>query len=292
MRAAILFGGWALFVPLIAWTIRDSAWFEARKRWLPACFAAFALGTMPLRMTFARPDSPLASARDAATVYGLRMAAVPAIGAGLFAAMALAGRLVDNTVASIFLGLFFFLATGLVGLVVIGSIRGRRSFLDTMKRTAKALGMAAGIVLACAVLVALRAARDAPNHELSIPSDPHALLDPFDLERVEMTEAWVPSERGGVELALSADAGDFDRTLKKLSIGASVRAAGGIARAGFDGGIVLRFPARFDSPANRAAITAELKQSNDVFAAISPKNPGDPRIRVRFEFTERGGLQP
>src|SRR5262249_30555143 len=159
-----------------------------------ACFALMTLATMPLRATFARPDAPLADARDAAKTYGLRMALVPAMAGGLFGAVTLASRLVEAAGGAMFFGVFFFLSALFVGAAVVGAVQKKRRLGDTLVASAKGIVIAAGIVAACAVILALRVARQPPEHTIFVASDAKAILDPHNLESIRVVETWVKGE--------------------------------------------------------------------------------------------------
>jgi hypothetical protein len=264
------------------WLILDhQAWLEPRRLWLPGCFAAMALGTMPLRMAFAPPDAPMDGA-EAKRHYALRMVAVLGIAAGLFAAQALAGLLVDDTMAALFLGLLFFLAPLLVVPPLLKARREGRSLGEALGTAGKGLGLAMAIVAGVAILSALRAASHPPPKTIVIPSDPKALLDPLDLEGVQVTSRWVTDGTGKSALELSADGGAFERSMLAL-VGNVTGKLGELKREPRASGAVrLVLPARLDTPENRKAAEKEVQMLTG--ALDEARTAGGDPIRVSFVF--------
>lgn len=283
IRATMLLLGYAVFGPLTWLIIGNQAWLEPRGLWLPGCFAAMALGTMPLRMTFAPPDAPMEAA-EAKRHYAWRMVAVLGIAAGLFAAQALAGLLIDDPIAALFLGLLFFLAPILVVPPLIKARREGRSIGDALAGAGKGLGLAVAVVAGVAIISALRAASHPPPKTIFIPSDPKALLDPLDLQGVAVSARWVADERGQRALELSGDGGAFERSMLAL-VGNVTGKLGELKRdPRASGAVRLVLPARLDTPENRKAAEAEATMLTGALEGARTAQ-GEP-IRVSFVFGE------
>lgn len=171
IRAGILVLAYGIFGPLLGLIFARQPWLEAHALWVPACFAAMALGTFPLRMAFAPPDGGPMSAAQAARHYAFRMLAVLGLAAGLFVAQGLAAKIVSDPVVAIFLGLLLLLLPLLVVPAVVAARREKRPIRAVLGAGARGLAIAIAVVAVVAILVVLRTSSRPRPTTIFIPRD-------------------------------------------------------------------------------------------------------------------------
>jgi hypothetical protein len=286
IRIAALAVAWAACAPVVWLILGNEPWLEARGLWLSACVTAVGLGSLPLRMAFAPPESAI-SPRAATRHYFWLMAAAVAMSLAFGAGVAAAARVTDNPLYALGGGLLLFLLLLLCGPVVVGAWRQRKPAAEVLRALARNAALAVAIVCLGGALVWLRSLK---SHDarptLYLPEDPTGLLDPLDLQHVPVRSSRTLDAERLWTVHLAADGGDIRRSLGKLSVEIVLEAGKMRGDASVNGQIRGWLPARLRTAENEQAAREEERSLREAMRSGSLRTGGGRPIEVTMEFGE------